>query len=910
MKLKLVIASVLTAASLMLPAQSGYRVGWRYAGQAFSEFVSEAEKQFNVKFLYDEKWIQDLRLGSYGETEDLYNVLDSLFRGSSLRYYPAQHGNIVLTNGYYIKLLNQALSPAGKYVPALPATGKPDEAQISTGISIEIGNPSEKGRNGNATLSGYIHDQDTRQPVAGATVYVPGLSAGTVSNSFGYYSISLPRGRHTLRFTFIGMKEKSYDVSLFSSGELNLGMKSVLVPLKGAVITAEKDITLRRTETGVEKVSLSTLRLQPATMGETDIVRSLLMIPGVNTVGEGSAGFNVRGGAADQNLLLLYGAPLYNSSHFFGFFSSVNTDVISDMTLYKGGIPSRFGGRLSSVIDIQGRDGNRKEFRGNAGLSPLMAHLSAEGPIINDTLTWLLAGRTTYSDWILGIIDDPSLKKSSAAFSDLNGRIAWEPGRRDKIDLSAYYSRDAFRLNSDTVYRYRNNIISLRWRHQFSSRLFSTITLNNSNYMYKLMSNRVATEAFSISHSVNSTGLKPELNLFAGRHTLNLGADLTYYSVNPGSYMPAGDSSLVLPRETARERAAAAAIFVEDQMTVNDFLVLSGGLRLSSFVPMGPSDVLVYDGGHPREPSSVTDTISYSPGKFIKLYGGPELRLSVNIRIDMNNSFKLNYNRTLQYIHLMTNSAAIAPTDTWKLSDYNTGPQTGDQYAAGFYHLFRNNKVEFSAETYYKDIINMPDFKDGAEVLMNEHIEQQIAPVNGKAYGLELLLRKPEGRIRWDVGYTWSRILVRSTGIFDEEKINSGKLFPANFDRPHNLLLSFYYIYSRRVSISATYNYSSGRPVTYPVTSYSLGNIVLTHYSERNRYRLPYYSRLDLSVKISGNLKSDKIAHPHWIFSVYNLMGRNNVYTAFFRNDRNRIKGYYLSVFDRPVPTLSFNFDF
>ena len=780
----------------------------------------------------------------------------------------------------------------------------------SANLVINIGNPSDKNIRGNITLSGYISNHDTKEAVVGVTVFIPSLSAGTISNGFGHYNISIPRGSHSVRFTFIGMKEKIIDLNIFSPGELNVEMQNVLVPLKEAVITAEKDISLRRTETGVEKINIISFRLMPTTMGESDITKNILLIPGVLSVGEGSAGFNVRGGTADQNLILLYGAPVYNSSHLFGFFSAVNPDIIKDATLYKGGIPARYGGRLSSVLDIIPRDGNRRDFAGNAGLSPVTAHFTVEGPLRTDTVFYLLSGRTTYSDWILRLLDNPSLRNSRASFNDFNIRLTYDINRNNKIDFSAYYSFDSFRLNSDTIYKYRNNIISLRWRHYFSSRFFSLISVINSYYKYDISSLRVPLEAFDLTHRINNTCFKADLNWFTGRNELNFGTEMNYYDVIPGNYLPAHDSSIVIPRLIEKEKATEAALYLEDKYNITDRFSVNAGIRFSSFFVTGPRSVFLYSPDFTKSTSSITDTVVFGKFRNYKTYAGPELRISANYRLNDNSSFKLNYNHTRQYLHLLSNTVSISPSDIWKLSDYHLKPQSGDQFAAGYYRMLNKNKIEASAEIYYKIIDNMIDFKDGTRLIMNEHIERDLVNVQGKAYGVEVMFRKPEGRARWSISYTWSRMLTRSKGSFIEELINSGDWFPANHDRPHDLILTFNYIWSRRVSLSANYNFSSGRPVTYPVSSYMIDDIVITQYTDRNKYRIPYYSRMDFSVRISGNLKIKRLAHPHWIFSVYNLTGRDNVYSVFFRQENNRVKGYYLSVFGKPVPSLSFNFDF
>ena len=447
----------------------------------------------------------------------------------------------MITNNYEVKISNTGVDKSDKFLPPSDISGSSENQQISGNVSVEIGNPAEKNKTGNVVISGYIKNKSTKEPVAGVTVYIQKLSIGTISNEYGFYSLTAPRGVHILHFSFVGMREKVVNLNLYGSGELNIDMNSVLIPLKETVVSAQKSVTLQRFEVGVEKINIASFKLLPTSMGESDIIKSVLLIPGVQSVGEGSAGFNVRGGSADQNLILLYGAPIYNSSHFFGFFSAVNSDIINDVTLYKGGIPSRYGGRISSVLDIGSKEGNRNEFAGSAGISPITAHICLEGPIIKDTLTYILTARTTYSNWIFGLIHNPSLHNSRASFYDLNGKLTYDLNKNNKIDFSAYTSHDSFKFNSDTVYGYNNNIISLKWRHFFTSRFFSAISIYNSSYNYDISSQNIPAEAFVLSHKVNNSGFKADFNWFLGRNEINFGLDLKRYAILPGSYLPNSD---------------------------------------------------------------------------------------------------------------------------------------------------------------------------------------------------------------------------------------------------------------------------------------------------------------------------------------------------------------------------------
>jgi hypothetical protein len=910
MKLKIHILILILSFTFNLGAQEKYKISGNYKDLSFKDFVTIAESIFDVKFFYKNEWLNNLKLGDYADCTTISCVLDNLFRGTTLHYIIEESGNIVITNNYAVKVSNTPVEKNNKFLPPTDYSSSSDNQQTSGNASAEIGNPAEKNKPGSVTISGYINNKDTKEPVSGVTVFVQKLSLGTISNEYGYYTLTLPRGVHLLQFSFIGMRDKKINLNLYGTGEINVEMNSVMIPLKETIVSAQKSVTLQRFEVGVEKINIASFKLLPTSMGESDIMKSILMIPGVQSVGEGSTGFNVRGGSADQNLILLYGAPIYNASHFFGFFSAVNSDIIKDVTLYKGGIPSRYGGRISSVLDIGTIEGNRKEFAGTAGISPITTHLSLEGPLIKDTLTYLLTARTTYSNWILGLIEDPSLKNSRASFYDLNGKITYDLNKNNKLDFSAYTSHDSFRFNSDTVYSYNNNIFALKWRHFFNTRFFSSFSLNNSSYNYDISSQYLATEAFVLSHKINSTGFKADFNWFLGRNEVNFGLDLTRYAVIPGSYQPNGDSSLVVPHTIDKERAYEGALYIDDRFIFTDFLSVNVGMRMSSFYSIGPEGVMIYNPDYSKSMSTITDTLNFKSGEISSKYGGPEFRVSLNFRITDKNSIKINYNRTRQYLHLLSNSASISPTDTWKLCDYYLKPQVGDQVALGFYEMLLNNKFEASAEIYYKKISNMADFKGGTNFVMEENIEKDIVNVAGKAYGLELVLKKTEGKIRYSIGYTYSRTFTKSLSNFPEEIINSGKWFPANFDKPNDLVVTFDYIFSRRFSFSSDYTYSTGRPITYPVATYHMYDDVLVHYSDRNKYRIPYYSRLDLSFKISGNLRKHKLAHPNWTFSVYNLLGRQNVYSIYFKKEGEVYTGYKLSVFGQAIPSVTFGFDF
>ena len=452
MKFKVLTIIFLLYFSISLKAQDDFIITWNYENLTFKEFVLKAEDLLKVKFFYKDEWVTDLNPLAPGGSTTLSNIMDRFLSEKSLYYYIDRAGNVVLTKNYAVKISNEPIEKVKKFIPPTDYSDSGENQEISGNSFVNIGNPADKDKPGNVVISGYITNKDTKESVAGATVFIQKLSLGTLSNEYGFYTLSLPRGIHKLHMSFIGMREKMINLNLNGPGELNIEMTSMLIPLKETVVSAQKNVTLQRFEVGVEKINITSFKLLPTSLGESDIIKSVLLIPGVQSVGEGSSGFNVRGGSADQNLILLYGAPVYNSSHFFGFFSAVNSDIIRDVTLYKGGIPARYGGRISSVLDIGSAEGNRKEFRGSAGISPITTHVMVEGPIIKDTCTFILTARTTYSNWIFGLIQNPALKNSLASFYDINGKVTYDINRNNKIDVSSYYSHDSFKFNSDSLY--------------------------------------------------------------------------------------------------------------------------------------------------------------------------------------------------------------------------------------------------------------------------------------------------------------------------------------------------------------------------------------------------------------------------------------------------------------------------
>lgn len=881
------------------------------------DFFRELEQSYNVHFFYKSEWIDSIKLSHSGEGIALPLYLSHELSGSDLSVLMINPYDIVITKDY--KIITEVQKT---YIDVTTGTDSLKDSEFlsrdkgngETGVEnnlVIIGSPSERSPDGISEISGYIREKNTGEPIIGATVFVNETKGGTVTDLYGHYSIRLPAGNYNLVFRSVGMTEINQPVIVHSNDILNIGMEEKLYRLREIVIEGSRSDNVTGSQMGVSVINMKTIKEIPAVFGEHDIIKVATMLPGVQTVGEGTSGFNVRGGSADQNLILIDDAPVFNSSHLFGFFSVFNPDIIKDFELYKGSIPVEYGGRLSSVFDINTKSGNKLNYSGNGGISPVTAQLLIEGPIIKGRSSFLIGGRSTYSDWILRQIKNPDVKNSNASFYDINARLNWEINSKSTIDLAGYYSNDKFTLASETSYKYISSNVTLHWKYKFSNTLYSVNSLIYSSYGYNISSYKADPNAYDLSFDISHKEIKSKFTWLPGmKHKIDFGFSSIWYTLNPGTYSPKGEESQVREKILQPENGMETSLFISEKFDLSSDLSLYGGIRLSSFIFLGPKDVYEYDENFPLGINYITDTISYSAGKPIRSYFGPEFRFSARYIINPANSLKISYNRTRQYLHMLSNSIVISPTDTWKLSDSHIPPQTADQFSLGYYRNFRKNTIEASVEIYYKWMRNMIEYKAGAELLLNEHIETDLINGNGKAYGIEILLKKDQGRFNGWLSYSLTRSLIKADSFFPEERINNGEYFLAIYDKPHDLSLLTNYRFSRRFSVSSNLTYSTGRPITYPVAKYYSRNATWLYYSLRNEYRIPDYFRWDLSMNIEGNLKSKKVLHSSWSFSVYNVTGRNNAYSVYFVSENGIINGYKLSIFAQPIYTVTYHFRF
>lgn len=756
------------------------------------------------------------------------------------------------------------------------------------------------------TLSGHIRDASNGEELIGAAVFIQELGTGTSTNAYGFYSLSVAPGNYQIVLSYLGFQTKTMDVTLTASKVLDIELEPEGLIIQEVVVTAkEADRNVKNIEMSVENLSAAQIKRIPQVLGEADLIRSIQLLPGVSTVGEGATGFNVRGGNVDQNLILLDEATVYNSSHLFGLFSVFNVDAVKDAKLYKGGIPAKYGGRLSSVLDVRQRDGNKKNFAASGGLGLISSRLTLEGPIQKDESSFMIAGRRSYGDLFLKFTED--LKDNIVYFYDLNAKANFNISEKDRLYLSGYFGKDVFNFGDDFSSDWGNATASLRWNHLFSDKLFSNFTAVYSDYGYSFGVPEGA-QAFDWDANIFNYVLKADLSyFFSPKSKLDFGAEGNIYRFHPGLARGVGDESIFNEIDIQHNHALESAVYVSFEHEPIRNLTLQYGLRYSLFQRMGKEDVYIYENGVPSSKEAIIDTISYDSWEPIKTFTAPEPRFSANYVIDDANSVKFSYNRMQQYIHLVSNTTSATPIDIWTPSGTYIKPATVDQIAFGYFRNFQNNTYEASIEGFYKNFQNLLDFKDGAELLLNETLETELLTGDGRAYGLELSVRKNEGILTGWISYTLSRSERKVPGI------NNNEYYPANYDKTHDLSITGNWKINEKWSLSANFAYATGRPITYPASRYEYDGITVPHYGNRNGARTPDYHRLDAGVNYTPNKNPEKRWTSSWDFGVYNLYARRNAYSIFFRQNEDnplQTEAVRLSVFGSVLPYVTYNFSF
>ncbi len=905
---------------LTLKAQSDDIVfSGSYQDLPFEEFVKDVEQKTGVTFYFMESWTRGLRVTASGEEISLKKTMDKALRPAGIYFHLEGSGQIYLS---YQKALvhqlpdylesrgtNDLLTQGGADGRASMEQRYIDGRKAGVLETLVLGSrEAGEGRNV-AVIHGKITDVETGDPMIGATIYFEELKKGAATDVDGRFSMVVNPGKYTIEFKCMGMEDRYNYLVVRSGGDLDITMEKSIIALTEVVVHANRYHNVRGTQMGFDRLNYKVLKEVPMVMGEKDVLKVIQMLPGVQTVGEGAAGFNVRGSSADQNMIYINKVPVYNSSHLFGFFTSFSPDIVKDFTLYKSNLPASYGGRLASFFDITARQGNMNNYTARGGISPITGHLALEGPIVKGKSSLILTGRTTYSDWILGRLEDPDLRDSKANFYDFSGVLTWELGEKTLMKAFGYKSSDNFSLGSTNKYAYSNAGGSLNIRRRISERLTGDLALVYGTYEFSAVDKQISVEAWEQEYRIDHYELKADMSwLSLGKHKLTFGGNAILYNLDRGTILPYGDLSLRTPVELGLENGVESALYLADEISLTPRLTLYGGLRFATYLAMGPGPVNVYGEGLPLQPGNVVDVLYPNPYEIVKTYTSLEPRAAVNLMLGANNSLKLSYNRMRQFLFMLSNTVAISPTDQWKLCDYNITPPLVDQLSMGFYQDFPRGGLNTSIEVYYKKLANVVDYRDGANFIRTPDVETVTLQGEQTAYGVEAMFRKSVGKISGWISYSYSRSLMQVASPIPSEQINYGKPYPSNFDRPHNLSVVTNFKLNRRLSLSANTVYTTGRPVTYPVSIYYVEGMQFVDYSDRNSYRIPDYFRVDLSINLEGNLKKRKLFHSYWMLNFYNLTGRKNAYSVYFQNDEGEINGYKLSIFGQTIITLSWNF--
>lgn len=766
------------------------------------------------------------------------------------------------------------------------------------------------------TISGTVSELETGETLIGVNVLVPALKTGTITNEYGFYSITLPEGNYDITYSSLGLVPRKQTFELNKNIVFDISLSNDTEQLEEVVISADVErVSIKAPQMSVNTLTSGTIKSIPVVLGEADVIKSILLLPGVSNAGEASSGFNVRGGAADQNLILLDEATIFNSSHLFGFFSVFNPDAIKDVKLFKGGIPARYGGRVSSVLEIFQKEGNSKEYKFNGGIGAVSSRLLAEGPLVKDKAAFLIGGRASYAHLFLPLFDIDN----SAYFYDLNTKINYRVNERNSIFLSGYFGRDLFSINDSFVNIYGNALMNFRWNHIFSDKLFSNLSLIYSDYYYGLELDFVG---FEWNSGIQNFNLKYDLkHYFTDKLQVNYGLNNIYYSFNPGKIEPNSSDSGILEEQLIKKYANEFAAYVDLEQELTPQLSVQYGLRLSHFIRFGQDELNVYADNNPvvfdpflliyqgAEPISVA-----TPGRSGQLasFTNLEPRASLSFAWNDDHSIKASYTRIAQYLHLLSNTSSPTPLDVWTPSGPFVEPQLLDQYAIGFFKNISDGDYSLETEIYYKDIQNRIDYIDGADLIANNAIEQVILNGEARAYGLEFLLRKNTGKFQGWLAYTLSKSEQRTPPRNENEiGINSGEWYNTPYDKPHDISLYANYELNNRWSFNTNFIYQTGRPTNYPIGQFEFQDIVIPYYGLRNVERLPDYHRIDIAATLKPKKNEDRSWYSEWVFSIYNLYNRRNAASINFRQneDTGVNEAIRTSIFGI-VPSVTYNFKF
>lgn len=859
----------------------------------FDSVVSYLEQKYTVELYYKAEWFKNKRFHSTIVGLPLGEIISLIKNAGNCSTIQLDSSSFVL----------------------IPASLTYDSTTLKNVNSYTtIGNPLEYGKFARGTISGIILDGKTGEPLNGAGVYVDKTKTYAVTDKNGHFKITLPVGDYDLKLSYVGYEDNHFKIKLYNSGSTSFEIMEKSIKLNEVIIMAERnDNNLVNSQMSLLQLSRKDIKELPSPFGESDIIKSVILLPGIQTIGEFGTGFNVRGGSADQNLILIEDVPLFNSSHLFGLTSVLNSDGVTSVTMLKAGVPAQYGERASSLMDVHLGNTSAEKMKARGGIGLINSRLTIEVPVIKDKVNLLAGGRTTYSNWLLHSIPDIDLMNSSANFYDMNVLLTITPNNNSKFTVFGYYSNDKFAFSHDMHYQYGSMLASVRWNHTFSQKFSTGIMTGLSRYYYDLyeLDTMRRTESYRIKSQVMYNNAKWNFSWRPfDKHNIDFGVNAIHYAIMPGNLTPYGEESEVIPISVRQEKANEFAVYISDKINFSPKLSGEAGLRYSWYALKGPGSVYNYQNGLPKSADNIVDSITYKNNKNIQKYSGFEPRISIRYSIDDLSSVKLSYTHINQYIHLVSNTSVMTPSDVWKLSDQYTQPLKCDQFAIGYFRNFKKNAIETSLELYYKPLKNIIEYKNGAKILLNTHLETDLVNAEGYNYGIELYMKKNIGRLTGWVSYTYSGSKQKTNGTYSSEQINKNTYFPSDYDKPHNVVINTNYHISRRWRFSGSFTYNTGRPVTLPELLYQSGGYRLIYYSDRNKYRLPDYHRLDVSITLDETLRLKRKWKGSWTFSIINLYGRKNAYSVFYQKDGNEYHLYKLYIIGRPLPTLTYNFSF
>ncbi len=876
-----------------------YRLKSNDTEKSLATVFQQIERKTQARFFYLNDWIQSISVPSFYENQTLAETLISLFQGTELKFIVMDPYTIVLikdpTN---ILLHKEAREKIVKEKRSIIQKYFGDQQNPITAGVVEI--------------SGHVLDAKTNEPMPHATIQVSDPKYNATTNDQGKFSLKINPGVYLLTFSFVDFESQVLDIAAYGNGTLDIQLEKAAMVLDEVIIQGQTTQDNTTSRIGKIELTMKEMKRAPTFLGEADLVKQVQQLPGVTTTGEAATGFNVRGGSVDQNLILYDGMPVFNSSHAFGFLTAFNSEAIREVAFYKGGIPAEYGGRISSVLDIQSKEGDYQKWGGKAGIGMVTGNVMINGPIKKDKTALMATFRSTYSDWLVHSIktDYADLSKSTVFFYDATLKLTHRISDRTKLSLAGYSSRDSFLLIGDSTYKWNNFQASARVDHQFSDKLNSEFIAGVSSFGYSVNNSDYLT-ASELSYRITTTTLKSGFTYQLPNRKLNMGWQVMHYQFEPGKLEPLTPVSSAKRVSLTNQYSIENAFYASTDWSPTSKILIDAGLRIPTFISFGAAQLNRYQSGAARDLTTVVDTLRFGSGEIIKTYVGLEPRLSVRWTVSPSASVKFGYNRVYQYLHLVTNTTAVTPVDIWQPSGYYFEPQRADQFSVGYFKDLKEEKYSASIETFYKDINQLVDFKDGAQLIMNTHLETDLLQGKGYSYGVETTFTKNSGRFTWSFNYTYSRSFRQIQGNTLKESINKGKEYPSNFDQPHIINFSWKYNLSKRVFFTGNFTYRSGRPITVPLAAFQLENTTVTYYSERNQYRIPDYHRLDVALVIEGNHKRKKITEATWVFSIYNVYGRQNPYTIFFKNSANGVPvPYQLSIIGTLFPSISYNIKF